>query len=225
MEIIRQSLEPLRRIVPSESGRGLRALDVLEESVDRLDRLVASARHLDEVAAELIDRPRHNVDLSRLVGRMLDAYADSFAGRQVRLDARLQTNVVVSADEELLEVVLENVIDNALSVSPPYAAVTVELTTGHEHALLAVRDQGPGVPAHHLNRIFERYVSLRGVSDTPLVVGGRQEVVERTGEAGEHLGIGLWIVRRNLEAVGGSVWAENRQQGGFSLIMDLPLAA
>jgi two-component system sensor histidine kinase ChvG len=223
--IIRQSLEPLRRIVPSESGRGLRALDVLEESVDRLDRLVASARNLDEVAAELIDRPRHNVDLSRLVGRMLDAYADSFAGRQVRLDARLQTNVVVSADEELLEVVLENVIDNALSVSPPYAAVTVELTTGHEHALLAVRDQGPGVPAHHLNRIFERYVSLRGVSDTPLVVGGRQEVVERTGEAGEHLGIGLWIVRRNLEAVGGSVWAENRQQGGFSLIMDLPLAA
>ena len=223
--IIRQSLEPLRRIVPSESGRGLRALDVLEESVDRLDRLVTSARHLDEVVAELIDRPRHNVDLSRLVGRMLDAYADSFAGRQVRLDARLQTNVVVSADEELLEVVFENVIDNALSVSPPYGAVTVELTARHKRAELAVRDQGPGVPAPHLNRIFERDVSLRGALGSPLVVGGRQGAVERVNEASEHLGIGLWIVRRNLEAVGGSVWAENRQQGGLSLVMDLPLAA
>jgi len=223
--IIRQSLEPLRRIVPSESGRGLRALDVLEESVDRLDRLVASARHLDEVAAELIDRPRHNVDLSRLVGRMLDAYADSFAGRQVRLDARLQTNVVVSADEELLEVVFENVIDNALSVSPPYGAVTVELAARKKRAELTVRDRGPGVPAPHLNRIFERYVSLRGAFDSPLVVGGQQGAVEPANEASEHLGIGLWIVRRNLEAVGGSVWAENRQQGGLSLVMDLPLAA
>jgi two-component system sensor histidine kinase ChvG len=223
--IIRQSLEPLRRIVPSESGRGLRALDVLEESVDRLDRLVTSARHLDEVAAELIDRPRHNVDLSRLVGRMLDAYADSFARQQVRLDARLQTKVVVSADEELLEVVLENVIDNALSVSPPYSAVTVELTTSHKRAALAVRDQGPGVPAPHLNKIFERYVSLRGAPDTPLVVGGQLGALERASEAHAHLGIGLWIVRRNLEAVGGLVWAENRREGGLSLVMDLPLAA
>jgi two-component system sensor histidine kinase ChvG len=184
---------------------------------------VASARHLDEVAAELIDRPRHNVDLSRLVGRMLDAYADSFAGRQVRLDARLQSRVVVSADEELLEVVFENVIDNALSVSPPYGAVTIELAAQHKRAQLAVRDQGPGVPAPHLDRIFERYVSLRGLQ--PLAIGAAAGAVEPANDSNQHLGIGLWIVRRNLEAVGGSVRAENRPGGGLSLVMDLPLAA
>ena len=68
-------------------------------------------------------------------------------------------------------------------------------------------------------------MSLRGILDSPLVVGGQQGAVEPANEANEHLGIGLWIVRRNLEAVGGSVWAENRQQGGLSLVMDLPLAA
>ncbi len=221
--IIRQSLEPLRRIVPSESGRGLRALDVLEQSVDRLDRLVASARHLDEVAAELIDRPRHNVDLSRLIGRMLDAYADSFAGRQVRLDARLQSRVVVSADEELLEVVLENVIDNALSVSPPYGAVTIELSAHRKRAELAVRDRGPGVPAPYLERMFERYVSLRDPEPPAIANAGAEP--EPSDDLDQHLGIGLWIVRRNLEAVGGMVWAENRGGGGLSLIVTLPLAA
>ena len=218
--IMRQSLEPLHRIVPDENRRGHRALDVLEESVERLDRLVASARHLEEVAAELIDRPRYPVDLSRLVSRMLDAYRDTFAGSQVRLDARLQTEVVISGDEELLEVVFENIIDNALGVSPRYSTVTVELKTKGKRALLAVRDEGPGVPAAYLGRIFERYVSLRPPeSHDPLPE-------EETGQdAGHHLGIGLWIVRRNIEALDGTVRAENRQGGGLILAMDLPLAA
>ncbi len=218
--IMQQSLEPLERLVPPDSLRGRRALDVLKESVDRLDRLVAVARHLDEAAAELIDRPRHKVDLSRLVGRMLDAYADSFVSCQVRLDSRLQTGVRVRADEELLEVVLENVIDNALSVSPPYSSLTIELKAEHNRALLVVRDQGPGVPAPYLHRIFERYVSLRA---TGKGAGGIE--TDASGDSGPHLGIGLWIVRRNLEAVDGSVWVENRPGGGLVVNIDLPLAA
>jgi two-component system sensor histidine kinase ChvG len=219
--IMRQSLEPLERIIPSDSARGQRALDVLEESVDRLDRLVACARHLDEAAAELIDRPLHKVDLSRLVGRMLDAYSDSFASQQVRLDSRLQTGVRVKADEELLEVVLENVIDNALSVSPQYSTVTIELKASGKRAVLAIRDQGPGVPAPYLHRIFERYVSLRAVESTSVAANDSESAAGK----GRHLGIGLWIVRRNLEAVDGSVWVENRPGGGLAVNIDLPLAA
>ena len=231
--IMRQSLEPLRRIVPSESTRGSRALDVLEESVDRLDRLVTAARHLDEAAAELIERPSHPVQLSALMGRMVDAYVDSFASHQVRLDSRLENNVVVSADEELLETVFENVIDNALSVSPPDGAVAVELKTRGKRALVAVRDQGPGVPPPYLHRIFERYVSLRPApgeaDDHQLPIDPAEHLPEdgseAPGDSGHHLGIGLWIVRRNLEALGGSVRAENRVQGGLAVIIELPLAA
>jgi two-component system sensor histidine kinase ChvG len=218
--IMRQSLEPIDRLVPEDNTRGRRALEVIEQSVDRLDYLVACARHLDEAAAELIDRPRHSVDLSRLVGRMLDAYADTFVAQRIRLDARLQNAVVVKADEELLEVVLENVIDNALSVSPEYSAVTVELRTNGRRAALVVHDQGPGVPAPFLHRIFERYVSLRAAADGPLAAGH-----DVPTESNPHLGIGLWIVKRNLEAVDGTVWAENRSDKGLSVNMELPLAA
>jgi two-component system sensor histidine kinase ChvG len=118
-------------------------------------------------------------------------------------------------------VVLENVIDNALSVSPQYSTVTIELKASGKRAVLAIRDQGPGVPAPYLHRIFERYVSLRAVESTPVAANDSESAAGK----GRHLGIGLWIVRRNLEAVDGSVWVENRPGGGLAVNIDLPLAA
>ena len=215
--IMRQSLEPLRRIVPHENQRGQRALDVLEESVDRLDHLVACARQLDESTAELIDAPRQDIDLSRLVARMLDAYADTFMSRLVYLDTKIEPHVVVRASEDLLETMLENVIDNALSVAPEGSGITVELGKVEGRAELVIRDQGPGVPEQYLHRIFERYVSLR-----PKGEQGEEVVPETTADV--HPGIGLWIVRRNLEAIGGSVRAVNQPAGGLAVVMRLPLS-
>ena len=218
--IMRQCLEPLRRIVPLESQRGQRALDVLEESVDRLDHLVACARQLDESTAELIDAPRRDVDLSRLVARMLDAYANTFMSKLVYLDTKIDPRVTVRATEELLETVVENVIDNALSVAPEGSGISVELTKSDGRAELVIADQGPGVPEPYLHRIFERYVSLRGKA----AEGGESATTVPAATSDSHPGIGLWIVRRNLEAVGGSVRAVNRPGGGLAMIMRLPLA-
>ena len=220
--IMRQCLEPLRRIVPLESQRGQRALDVLEESVDRLDHLVACARQLDESTAELIDAPRRDVDISRLVARMLDAYANTFMSKLVYLDTKIEPRVVVKATDELLETVVENVIDNALSVAPEGSGISVELTKSDGRAELIISDQGPGVPEPYLHRIFERYISLRTKADG--AEGSNTTAVVAPSDSDNHPGIGLWIVRRNLEAVGGSVRAVNRPGGGLAMIMRLPLA-
>ena len=218
--IIRQSLEPLSRIVPEDSARGRRALQILETSVDRLDHLVACARHLDEASAELIDPPRHDVNLSRLVERMLQAYSVSLTSRGVHMVAKLEPGVVVRGSEELLETVIENVVDNALGVSSRGSEIGIQLKTTAGRAEIAVRDQGPGVPTTYLERIFERYVSIRPT--TLENEGPGSEVAEPSGP---HLGIGLWIVRRNLTAIGGDVRAENRSRQGLAIFMRLPLAA
>jgi two-component system sensor histidine kinase ChvG len=78
------------------------------------------------------------------------------------------------------------------------------------------------VPENQLERIFERYVSLRGLSSQE--GGTPQEPVAGT-PVNQHLGIGLWIVRRNLEAVGGGVRAENAPGGGLAMVFWLPLAS
>ncbi|HSR72942.1 MAG TPA: HAMP domain-containing sensor histidine kinase [Kiloniellales bacterium] len=231
--IMRQALEPLKRIVPEDNPRGRRAAEVIEESIDRLEGLVASARQLDQATAELLDARREEIDLSRLLERMLTAYADSLVGRGLRLESRVAPRLVVRAGEDLLETVIENVMDNAIEVSPRDSVLTVTLARDGRFARLAVMDRGPGVASENLQRIFERYVSLREETGAAQPGQPDEEILDAApggdeaadGEPiGPHLGIGLWIVRRNLQAVGGEVWAENRPDGGLAVIMRLPLA-
>jgi two-component system sensor histidine kinase ChvG len=233
---MRQSLEPLRRLVPEDNPRGRRALDVIEESIDRLDHLVASARRLDQAAAELLDSPRATVSLSSLLERMLAAYGDSFAGRRLSLTQVVAPKVVVRAGDDLVETVIENVIDNAIEASPEGGEIEVELLRDGGWANLVVRDRGPGVPHANLERIFERYVSLRqdrvgGGAVDSAANGEARDGEARDGEVrdGEvrhaHLGIGLWVVRRNLQAIGGEIYVENRDGGGLTVVMRLPLAS
>ena len=220
--IMRQSLEPLQRLVPEDHPRGRRALDVIEESIDRLDHLVASARRLDQVAAELLEAPRSTVNLSDLLERMLMAYGDSFAGRRLSLVQVVAPKLVVRAGDDLLETAIENVIDNAIEASPEGGEIEVELLGEEGWAGLVVRDRGPGVPDADLERIFERYVSLRRDPVGGVAAAGMEAIGSEAGDA--HLGIGLWVVRRNLQAMDGEIHVENRDGGGLTVVMRLPLA-
>jgi two-component system sensor histidine kinase ChvG len=204
--------------VPGDNARGQRALEVIEESLDRLEQLVSSARRLDQASAEVLDAPRQRIDLSQLLDRMLAAYATTLSERGLRLDAKVTPGIAVRAGDELMETVIENIVDNAIGIAPPDTAIGVELKRDGAWAVLSVRDRGPGVASDDLERIFDRYVSLRGAA-------GADAAHRAAASEGAHMGIGLWIVRRNIEAVGGRVTAENRPGGGLAVVVHLPRAA
>jgi two-component system, OmpR family, sensor histidine kinase ChvG len=207
--VIRQSTEPLRRALPADAGRSQRAIAMIEASVDKLDALVSSTRRMDTATAGLFPVPRRRVDLTGLVRRMAESYGGQFQDRGLALAARIASGIVVRAGEDMLETVIENLLENAASFSPPGAVVHLTLARAGAEVRLSVEDEGPGVPPSNLERIFERYFSSR-----------------RPEHAGApHFGIGLWIVRRNIEAVGGRVEAENRTEGGFRMRVVLPVAA
>jgi two-component system sensor histidine kinase ChvG len=235
--VIRQSLEPLKRNTSPTDGRSLRALDMIERSVDRLDGLVSFARRMDEAAADLLEPPRRRVDLSELLEDMLDGYGNLLSERSLHLRLALASRIVVRAGEDLLETVVENIIENAISFSPPNGVIMVRLSRQGSRALLIVEDEGPGVEPGNIERIFERYFSQRDRSDAaegsacaPASNGSAALAVETpasppTNGDALHFGIGLWIVRRNVEAVGGSVTARNRDAGGLQLRVELPLGS
>jgi two-component system sensor histidine kinase ChvG len=217
--IIRQSLEPLRRVLPADNQRAQRAIGVVEHSLDRLDGLVASARILDEAVADVIAEPLVPVDLGRVVGRLVQIRSAILANRGVTIvlashdltiTADLLPGLFVLGTEEMIETVIENLIDNAVSFSQPRSEILIHLTRDGAFADLTVCDQGPGVPPGQLYRIFDRYYSERA---------------ETTGESpASYFGIGLWIARRNVEAMGGSIAAENGTPNGLAMRVRLPLA-
>jgi two-component system sensor histidine kinase ChvG len=119
----------------------------------------------------------------------------------------------VKGGDDLIETVLENLLENAESFSPEGGEIRLALDVKDRTAVLTVEDEGPGVPPTDVERIFDRYFSMRAPSGTGATNG------ETT-----HFGIGLWVVRRNVEALGGKVFAENRKPHGLRVKVSLPLA-
>jgi two-component system sensor histidine kinase ChvG len=204
---IAQAVEPLKRNVTGVSAG--RSLQVIEASLDRLDALVAASRRLDQVNADLVSPPRQAVDLSKLVAALLDSYDEAADDRAIVVERRVTPGCVIRAGIEMMETVIENVLDNALSFSPDGATVAVTVARGDGRVVLAIDDQGPGAPPEVLERMFDRYVSHRPESDP---------------SGAPHFGIGLWIVRRNVGSVGGTVEARNRSEGGLRVTVTLPAA-
>ncbi len=196
---IRQALEPLRR-----HGDAARWLEPVDAALARLDELVRSARVLDSAAAELLEPERVKVDFSALTLAVGEGFASSHPGR---VEGEVVPGVVVRAQAEALETVLENLIENALGFAPHDKPVRVVLRLAGAEAVLTVEDDGPGVAPERLGQIFERYYS------------------HRPGQApGVHFGIGLWLVRQHVLLLGGAIVAANRAEGGLSVEVRLPVA-
>ncbi len=111
----------------------------------------------------------------------------------------------MAGDRELLRRASENILRNAIRHAPPGSTVEVELARHGEHAEIAVRDHGPGVPREALTDIFEPFFRVEGDRDRSS--GG--------------VGLGLAIARRAVELHHGHVTAFNANPG-LVVAIDLP---
>lgn len=212
--IIAQSLERLKKLIPSHDEGAKRSLDLIEQATERLDGLVSAVRALDQAAADSLYPERWPIDLSTFLGRLTSAYANTLAGAQKSLVISIAPDVHVLASEDFLEPIVENILENAASFAPQRSSISVSLSKSRNLAKLVFADEGPGVAPHLLSRIFERYYSSRPHEGT-----GAKEA----DKAKENFGLGLWIVKRNVEAMGGTVKAEPNEPHGFKITVELPL--
>ena len=115
----------------------------------------------------------------------------------------------VFADPDKLTQILTNLISNAIKYSPQGGPITVSVTAADETVHLSVADQGLGVPAEDLLRIFERFHRLQ--DDARRQIPGT--------------GLGLYITRRLVELQDGRIWAESPGPGGGTTFhLELPAA-
>jgi two-component system sensor histidine kinase ChvG len=212
MATIRQATTQLRRRVDEEDERGQRALSVIDASLDRLEDLVTAARQIDRGMAELLDPPSDRVDLVPLLRAICDGIRRTLpsGGAQLLFDLGPGTarGIAIRGSANLIETAVENLIENAISFSPPDGVVTVRLAIEGRDSLVEVSDQGTGVAAEDLHRIFDRYYSKRDHDTRPYGAG--------------NFGLGLWIVKRNIEALGGQVTARNRPNSGLVVSVRMP---
>jgi signal transduction histidine kinase len=188
---------------PALRGRFLRA--TLRES-ERLSQLVRDLLDLARLEAGGVRMAAEPVRLGDLVVRASEAVESRLRERSVLLELDHKGNLWVMGDADRLLQVLMNLLDNSIRFSPPESVIRVSTLAAREEAILAVEDEGAGIPAEDLPFVFDRFYTADK---------------SRARDSGG-TGLGLAIVRQIVEAHRGRVEAANKPEGGARFTVHLP---
>jgi two-component system, OmpR family, sensor histidine kinase ChvG len=200
---LRSAVETAARIDDPVKLR--RLLAIIQDDVERLDRLISDISDASRLDAELNRLEMSPTDIAAMLRALVDMYETTRADGSPRLVLDLPADppgrgraLVVPGIESRLSQIFLNVIANAVSFSPPDGEIRIRAALDGRAVLVTVDDAGPGIPEDKLTAIFDRFYSERPAGE----------------KFGTHSGLGLSISKQIVEAHRGRIWAENRTDGG-----------
>jgi two-component system sensor histidine kinase ChvG len=191
---LRSAVDGLERVQDAELRTKL--LGVARNDVVRLDRLIGDISEAARTDAELARARFEPVDL----GPLIEQIVGSWENRREKGDARLafarprKDTAVILGDPGRLARAIDNIIDNAISFSPPGGLVEIAATRVGDEVRIRIDDEGPGVPEEAREAIFNRFHSVRPESE----------------DFGRHSGLGLAIARAIVEGHDGEIDVQDR---------------
>ena len=190
-------------------SRELKFLKAIDRSSEFILGLINDLLDISKIEAGQLILNKRRTDLDALIEHNLSLNRVLAERKQIRLDYKSMakfSNVLL--DGRKIDQVLNNLVDNALKVSPPQGTVAVQLSREDDSALIRVSDQGPGIPADELELIFKPF---------------RQGHLGTTKE-GKSAGLGLAIANSIVRGHGGRLWAESMPPNGASFFVLLPVS-
>lgn len=178
----------------------------MQAEARHLQRLVEDLRTLSLADADELKLNRETLPIAELLGRVANAYRHQVEQSQILLGVEIEPNLCeANLDGARMEQALGNLMSNALRHTPPGGQITVWAKSADNGVALGVRDNGSGIPADDLPRIFER--SFRGDSS----------------RSGDGSGLGLAIAKSIVQAHGGEIRAESQINKGSNFSIYLPV--
>lgn len=207
---LRSAVETLPRARKAEDRERLNA--IIQHDVRRLDRLISDISNASRLDAELARQTAERLDLEKLAETMVSIQEDVAARRNVAVRFEKHSGrfpPFVNGHDGRLAQVVSNLMDNAVSFSPPGGTVTAAVATNVDWVTITISDEGPGIRGD-ITRIFQRFYTDRPDGE----------------HFGDHSGLGLAISRQIVEAHRGRIEARNRtDRSGAVFTVQLPRAA
>ncbi len=184
-----------------------RMLGVVGEQSQRLIRLVQGVLDVSKIDAGKLYLECREVDLLPLVERVVNSLQPTTVSHWFELP-RVNEFPPVWGDEDRIEQILFNLLDNAIKYSPSGGPIKVQMEAGNGEITISLTDQGVGIPADRLDRLFQKFHRLD------------------SGDARETYGhgLGLYITKGLVEAHGGRIWVESTVGQGSTFSFTLPVA-
>lgn len=191
---LRSAVETAARVRDPQQQRRLMA--IIEDDVQRLDRLISDISNASRLDAELSRAELEPVDLGQMLVMLAEIHSTTSTGDGApHLEVTLprDADLTVQGLEGRLVQVFQNVVANALSFSPPGGVVHLVARVDDGTIEVRIRDEGPGLPESKLDAIFDRFYTERPAGE----------------KFGTHSGLGLSISKQIVEAHGGTIRAGN----------------
>lgn len=206
LSLIQLNAEKLRAQVASDPVATAAVEDLLVE-IDRLHQILETLLFIAKAEGGVLPIDRR----FELLERFVDSFAEDARvlaeDSGVRFEVARNDHAEISIEPNLIRQLLLNLVTNAVHVSPPGGTIVLSSQAEDSRWTLSVTDEGPGLPADQLERVFERFVRI-----------------ERPGAAARRgHGLGLAICRSIADLHGGRIYAQNRaDRSGLIVTVELP---
>jgi two-component system, OmpR family, sensor histidine kinase ChvG len=194
---LRSAVETLP-VAKTDESRA-RLLGIIQHDVKRLDRLISDISDASRLDAELQRQEAMPVDLAKLLNTLTTVANEVKRDDGVRVTLGFEGGGMrafqVPGHDSRLGQIVDNLIENACSFSPPGGTVRITCRRLKNHVEILVDDDGPGVRPDALEKVFERFYTDRPHQGF-----------------GQNSGLGLSISKQIVEAHGGAIWVENRME-------------
>lgn len=182
-------------------------LEVTQQETERMIRLVNDLLKLSKMDSKDYMLQKDSFDVVSFLNRVIDRFELSKSS-DVTFQRKLPNeHIYVYIDIDKITQVLDNIISNAMKYSPEGGTVTFQLKVQQQHVEICISDEGVGIPAKDLDKIFDRFYRVDKARTRKL--GGT--------------GLGLAIAKEMIEAHDGRIWAKSEEGKGTSIFFTLPL--
>jgi len=200
------AVEHMRASCEMQTPAYVRMLDILDQQIARLDRLVGGVLSTARIETGEMTFHPEPVSMAPLIRQVADQFRVRQIGRTIHL-ADKPGLPLAFADRDRVAEVMTNLLDNADKYSPSGKEIFVDLRADQTEVTVSVRDSGPGLPPEDIERVFEKFYRIDS-SDAQTAYG---------------YGLGLYVCRKLVEAQRGRIWAENYPEGGAVFAFSLPV--
>jgi signal transduction histidine kinase len=198
----------IKNFAKAEREKLKKYFETIQDSGTVLLRLVNDVLDLAKLEAGKVTLDCQHVDLELLLAKIVDEFGSIASEKHIKIQcAMAEGDATVRVDPDKILQVLRNLVSNAVKFSPEKGSITITTRRGNGAFIIAVADEGVGIPPDELETVFDKFVQS---SKTRTAAGGT--------------GLGLAICRQIVQAHGGRIWAENRIEGGAVVSFEIPLA-
>ncbi|MFX0017789.1 MAG: PAS domain S-box protein [Promethearchaeota archaeon] len=177
----------------------------------QLKKLVDSLLDLSRLEAKMFKLEKSNIDLTNLIKKCVNGVKYLMKSRNQTYDLALPNSLHIDVDDSRIELVLNNLLTNAIKYTPTSGKISIKLESIENYAQISVRDTGIGLTKVELNKLFKKFSKIQ----TPLH--------DELNISLKSTGLGLHIAKEIVKLHGGEIWAESEGRNkGSTFLVKLP---